>query len=163
VNPTPEPAAHAGPFEMRAVAVVHSSRTEATDDGWDDETATITLLEPFTTEALRGLDSFSHIEVVYLFHHVDPERAVPQSRRPRGNTWWPQVGVFAQRAKNRPNRIGISTCQLIAIDDVTLRVHGLDAIDGTPVLDIKPYLVEFAPHSPVTQPLWSHELMAEYF
>ena len=161
MNPTRR--VEVGPFEVRAVAVVHSSRAEARDDGWDDETATITLLEPFTAEALRGLDSFSHVEVVYLFHGVDPDQAVPQSRRPRGNTYWPNVGVFAQRVKNRPNRIGISTCQLIAVDDVTLRVHGLDAIDGTPVLDIKPYMVEFAPHRPVTQPAWSHELMAEYF
>ncbi len=82
---------------------------------------------------------------------------------PRGNPEWPAVGIFAQRAKNRPNRLGVSTCELVGVDGCTLDVRGLDAIDGTPVLDVKPYLAEFGPRSPVHQPVWSHELMAGYF
>ena len=66
-------------------------------------------------------------------------------------------------SRNRPNRLGLCTCEVVAVDDRTIRVRGLDAIDGTPVLDLKPYLAEFAPRRATTQPAWSHELMAEYF
>lgn len=72
-------------------------------------------------------------------------------------------GIFAQRAKGRPNRLGVSVCELLAVEGLTVTAQGLDAIDGTPVLDLKPYLQEFAPRSPVRQPAWSHELMAGYW
>jgi tRNA (adenine37-N6)-methyltransferase len=100
---------------------------------------------------------------VYLFHLVDPARPVPHARHPRGNEDWPLVGIFAQRAKDRPNRIGVTTCQLVAVERDTVHVRGLDAIDGTPVLDLKPHLVEFGPRGPVRQPPWSHELMSRYW
>jgi tRNA (Thr-GGU) A37 N-methylase len=82
---------------------------------------------------------------------------------PRGNPAWPEVGIFAQRAKNRPNRLGLSTCELLGVEGPSVRVRGLDAIDGTPVLDLKPFMIEFGPRGPVTQPSWSHELMRDYY
>jgi tRNA (Thr-GGU) A37 N-methylase len=85
------------------------------------------------------------------------------ARHPRGNTEWPKVGIFAQRAKMRPNRIGVTTCRLLEVDGLTLRVQGLDAIDGTPVVDLKPYMREFGPRGDVRQPQWSTELMAGYW
>jgi tRNA-Thr(GGU) m(6)t(6)A37 methyltransferase TsaA len=148
---------------LRPVAVVHSTRTQAVDDDWDSETTTIALTEEYGPEALLGLVEFSHLEVAYVFHLVDPVRPVSLTRHPRGNEDWPLTGIFAQRGRELPNRIGISTCELLGIDGTTLAVRGLDAIDGTPVLDIKPYLTEFAPRSPIRQPAWSHELMAGYF
>ncbi|MDX6244533.1 MAG: tRNA (adenine37-N6)-methyltransferase [Frankiales bacterium] len=150
-------------FTVRVVAVVHSSRTEPTDDDWDNETTTVELVDPYGSDAVLGLETFSHLEVVYLFHRVDPELPVTQARHPRGNPDWPLTGIFAQRGKDRPNRIGISTCELLGVEGTTLTVRGLDAIDGTPVLDIKPYLSEFAPRTPIRQPAWSRELMAGYF
>jgi tRNA (Thr-GGU) A37 N-methylase len=71
----------------------------------------------------------------------------------------PEVGIFAQRAEYRPNRIGLCTCELVAVDGASIVVWGLDAIDGTPLLDVEPYLEEFAPRGAVRQPAWSHELM----
>jgi tRNA (adenine37-N6)-methyltransferase len=71
--------------------------------------------------------------------------------------------VFAQRAKGRPNRIGVSVCELLSVGQLTVAVRGLDAIDGTPVLDLKPYMQEFAPRGEVRQPQWSRELMAGYW
>ena len=112
---------------------------------------------------MAGLSEYSHIEVVYHFHQVAPEKEQEGARRPRGNPDWPMVGIFAQRAKARPNRIGVSVCRLLRVDGLMLTVQGLDAIDGTPVLDIKPYFVEFGPRGPVRQPAWSHELMAGYW
>ena len=85
------------------------------------------------------------------------------ARHPRGNEAWPKVGIFAQRASSRPNRLGVTTCELIGVDGLDVRVRGLDAIDATPVLDIKPHLREFEPRSDVRQPSWSSELMAGYW
>ncbi len=150
-------------WTVRAIGFVSSTRREVVDDGWDAETASITLVSPFDESAVAGLDAFSHVEVIYLFDRVDPASVHTGSRRPRGNPDWPEVGVFAQRVKNRPNRLGLSTCELLAVDGSTLRVRGLDAVDGTPVLDIKPYMEEFAPRAPVRQPPWSHELMQGYW
>ena len=110
-----------------------------------------------------GLGEFSHVEVLYLFDRVDPGSVHTGARRPRGNPEWPEVGVFAQRVKDRPNRIGLSTCEILGVDGTRIAVRGLDAVDGTPVLDLKPHLVEFGPRSEVRQPPWSHELMAGYF
>ena len=150
-------------YTVRPVGFVRSARAEPVDDAWGPVDATITLVPPYGVDSLAGLDEFSHLDVVYLFHLVDPARPVPRMRHPRGNQDWPLVGIFAQRAKDRPNRIGVSTCQLVAVERDAVHVRGLDAIDGTPVLDLKPHLVEFGPRGPVHQPRWSHELMSHYW
>ena len=150
-------------WSVQAIGRVSSSRTEAIDDDWGGITATITLLQPFGPDAFVGLDEFSHLEVIYLFDRVDPDTVNRGARIPRNNPAWPAVGIFAQRAKDRPNRIGLSTCELVAVDGAAIVVRGLDAIDGTPVLDIKPYMLEFGPRDDVRQPPWSHELMRGYW
>jgi tRNA-Thr(GGU) m(6)t(6)A37 methyltransferase TsaA len=149
---------------IEPIGRVESSRTQAIDDDWDAVTAKITLDgEQFSADAVTGLGEFSHVEIVFVFDAVDPDNVERGARHPRGNTDWPQVGIFAQRAKMRPNRIGVTVCALIGIDGLTLTVQGLDAIDGTPVLDIKPYMAEFGPRGDVRQPAWSSELMASYW
>jgi tRNA-Thr(GGU) m(6)t(6)A37 methyltransferase TsaA len=150
-------------YNVRPIGVVSSSRLTLIDDDWADVAATITLMPPCDARSLTGLDEFSHIEVIFLFHAVDPDAVTTGARRPRGNPDWPEVGIFAQRAKDRPNRIGLCTCELVEVRGDTLEVRALDAVDGTPVLDIKPYMAEFAPRREVRQPQWSHELMAGYF
>lgn len=150
-------------YRVLAVGFVSSPRTEVADDGWGAVESTIALVPPFGPGALAGLEEFSHLDVVYLFDRVDPAAVHTGRRRPRGNPAWPEVGIFAQRGKDRPNRIGVSTCELVAVEGATVRVRGLDAVDGTPVLDIKPHLVEFGPKGAVRQPAWSHELMASYW
>lgn len=150
------------PFEIRPVGYVSSSRANPDDDNWDAETASITLVEPFDSRALMGLDSFSHCVVVYVFDKAvwDESR---MSRHPRGNPDWPEVGIFAQRAKDRPNRIGVTVCRVLAVEGTNLRVSGLDAIDGTPVIDIKPWMEEFGVRGDVSQPAWATELMRGYW
>jgi tRNA-Thr(GGU) m(6)t(6)A37 methyltransferase TsaA len=150
-------------WAVRAIGFVSSPRTEAIDDDWGAVEATITLVAPYGPSALLGLDEFSHIEVIYLFDRVDPATVHTEARVPRNNPAWPEVGILAQRAKNRPNRLGLATCELVAVTGAVVRVRGLDAIDGSPVIDIKPYMTEFAPRGAVTQPAWSHELMADYY
>jgi tRNA-Thr(GGU) m(6)t(6)A37 methyltransferase TsaA len=153
----------ANEWTVRAIGTVTSGRTEAIDDDWGGVTASIDLLPPFDERSVAGLDGFSHVEVVFLFDRVDPGAVCLHSRHPRGNRDWPEVGIFAQRAKDRPNRIGLCTCELVAVAGASIVVRGLDAIDGTPVLDIKPYMEEFAPRSDVRQPAWSHQLMRDYW
>lgn len=151
-------------MELQPIGYVTSPRTQAIDDDWEEITSTITLdAQRFTPAALAGLEDFSHVEVVYLFDRVDPERVQTGDRHPRANTEWPKVGIFAQRAKNRPNRLAVSIAHLIDVQGLTLTVRALDAIDASPVLDLKPYMAEFAPRGRVHQPAWSTELMARYW
>jgi tRNA-Thr(GGU) m(6)t(6)A37 methyltransferase TsaA len=149
---------------LKPIGQVHSPRKEAVDDHWGKILSTIELdPDQFTAEALMGLDAFSHLEVVFFFHGVPADKIETSARHPRNRTDWPRVGIFAQRGKNRPNRIGLSICNLVKVEGLTISVEGLDAIDGTPVLDIKPHMREFAPRGNVTQPAWSTQLMAEYY
>lgn len=149
---------------MTAIGVVGSPRSEAIDDDWGDVVSTITLdHERFTDAVLAGLDDFSHVEVVFVFDRVDEAGVHLGSRHPRNREDWPLVGIFAQRAKARPNRLGVTTCELVSVDGLVVTVRGLDAIDGTPVLDIKPHMIEFGPRTPVRQPEWVSELMADYW
>jgi tRNA-Thr(GGU) m(6)t(6)A37 methyltransferase TsaA len=151
-------------YAVTAVGHVAGGRSEVRDDDWGAERAVIRLdAEQFDPEALAGLDAFSHLEVVYLFDRVDPAAVERGARHPRGNPDWPRVGIFAQRAKDRPNRLGVSRCRLLGVDGLDVAVAGLDAVDGTPVLDIKPYMNEFAPQEPAHQPAWASELMAGYW
>ncbi|HEX4505169.1 MAG TPA: SAM-dependent methyltransferase [Alphaproteobacteria bacterium] len=149
---------------LKPVAYVRGGRQAATDDDWDQVEAEIVLDEGWlTAEALMGLGDFSHIEVVYHFHGVPDEKVETTARHPRGRADWPKVGIFAQRGKNRPNRLGVTICRLLSAEGPKLRVRGLDAIDGTPVLDIKPYLTGFAPRGEIVEPGWAREIMAEYW
>jgi len=151
-------------IDLEPVGFVSGGRAEPEDDHWGGERATIQLdPDRFTADTLKGLDHFSHVDVVYVFHLVDPSSVTLTARHPRGRTDWPEVGIFAQRAKGRPNRIGVTTCRLLGVDGLSVEVEGLDAIDGTPVLDLKPYMVEFAPRGSVHQPDWATELMREYW
>jgi len=150
-------------ISCKAVAVVVGGRAEPFDDNWGDVTAIIRLDESYTSDALKGLDGFSHVEVVYFFDRV-PEGAVETgARHPRGREDWPLVGIFAQRGKNRPNRLGVSRAEILGVQGRDLYVRGLDAIDGSPVLDIKPVTREFEPRGEVRQPAWSSDLMSDYY
>src|SRR5690242_1755849 len=94
---------------------------------------------------------------------VDPAKVEKTSRHPRGNKAWPKVGIFAQRGKNRPNQIGTTICRILRVEGLTLELEGLDAVDGTPILDVKPWVGEFGPAGEVHQPGWITELMKGYW
>lgn len=150
--------------ELVPIGSVVGGRMQPDDDGWGAESATIRLdAEQYAVDSIQGLVDFSHIEVVFVFDRVDSAGVHTGARHPRGRADWPAVGIFAQRASNRPNRLGVSRCRLVGVDGLDVRVQGLDAIDGTPVLDLKPWLDEFAPRGETRQPPWSHELMAGYY
>ena len=148
---------------MRAVAYIRNERSQALDDNWDDVVSTIELAEDVPSEALRGLGDFSHVEIVFFADWAEDVPPAPWHRHPRGNENWPDVGVFAQRNKDRPNRILLTTVELDEVGERTLRVRGLDGIDGTPVLDIKPVFRWSVPRGEVRAPAWSEELGENYF
>jgi tRNA (adenine37-N6)-methyltransferase len=148
---------------FKPVGYVESARPHAEDDFWGGEEACIRLTAEYSPDSLQGIEDFSHVEVIYLFHEVDTTKIVTGARHPRNNTAWPRVGIFAQRGKNRPNRIGSTVCRVLRVVGTQLYVAELDAIDKTPVLDIKPVMAEFLPREPVRQPRWSRELMSRYW
>ena len=103
-------------------------------------TATLELLPPYNVEeALRGIEEFSHLWIVFAFHKSICEKFQPTVRPPRlgGNT---RVGVFATRSPFRPNPIGLSVVELMGVSGTSLELSGVDFLDGTPVFDIKPYI-----------------------
>jgi len=109
------------------------------------------------------LETFSHAEIIYQFHLVTDNEIVTGARRPRENPLWPRVGIFAQRARLRPNRLGLTVVRILRRDGRSLFVEGLDAVEDTPVLDIKPVMQEFLPRGRLRQPEWSHEVMKDYW
>ncbi|MEH6559352.1 MAG: SAM-dependent methyltransferase [Oceanicoccus sp.] len=150
-------------FEIESIGIVSASRTEAVDDFWGDKESIITLNQNYGNEAVQGLDSFSHVEVLFVFNKVKPETITTTARHPRNNTEWPKIGIFAQRGKNRPNRIGSTICKIVRLEAGKLIVSELDAIEGTPIIDLKPVMSEFMPREEIQQPRWSTELMANYW
>ena len=141
---------------MEPVGHVRGGRAEPIDDDWGASRARIVLdAARFGQDALQGLGDFSHVEVVFVFDRVSAADIETGARHPRGRTDWPRVGIFAQRAKDRPNRIGVSVCRIVSVAGLEVEVEGLDAIDGSPVLDIKPVLAAFLPRGELTEPAWA--------
>lgn len=149
---------------VEPIGHVRDGRVEAVDDDWGAVAATIALdPERFTADALLGLDAFSHVEVIYRFHLLAPDDVVIGTRHPRDNPDWPLVGIFAQRGRVRPNRLGLTTAEIVGVEGLELHVRGLDAVDGTPVLDLKPHMSGFDPRTTVREPDWALEIMRDYW
>ena len=141
---------------------MRSSATEKVDESWGSVESRIEL-EPEYRAGLRGLEQFSHVLVVAWLHQADFDPARHLVRRPRGRDDMPLVGIFAQRAKDRPSPLGITVVPIVAVEPTGLRVRGLDAIDGTPILDLKPYFPEFDSAAGARVPEWVGRLMRGYF
>jgi len=153
-------------IDIKPIGTVYNNRHDVEDDNWGDVISTIQLdVFQFDGSAIKELSSFSHIEVIFYFHLVSDDKIVWGARHPRNNKSFPLTGIFAQRGKNRPNRIGATKCKILAVDEsqLTIKVQGLDAINGTPVLDIKPCMKEFDELTDIVQPAWSHEIMKNYW
>jgi tRNA-Thr(GGU) m(6)t(6)A37 methyltransferase TsaA len=149
-------------IKLNPVATVKNTRTGLSDDYWGSVISEIELLPHVPVEAFDGIDEFSHLEIIFHFNESDPAKAVWHGH-PRGNKQWPDVGIFAQRKKDRPNSMGLTIVELIERKGNKITVRYLDAIDGTPILDIKPVMKEFLPAKEVKQSAWSKELMKIYW
>ena len=125
-------------IEFTPIGIVHNAIAEAhRDTPWQEIESDIEIDAPWR-DALDGLAAFSHIWVVtYLDRLPTPASLRVQPKKPEDS---PRIGIFATRAPQRPNPIGICAVELLQMRSNILRVRGLDALDGTPVLDLKPYL-----------------------
>lgn len=148
---------------LTPIGIVKNARPQVEDDNWGGCVSEIVLQGGLGAEALQGIEAFSHAEILFYFHQVPDAKIETGARHPRNNPDWPKVGILAQRGKNRPNRLGLTTVKIIRRAGATLVVEGLDAIDGTPVLDIKPVMREFQPREEIRQPEWASELMKHYW
>ena len=152
------------PLVLRPIGFVRSPIKEIAYDSWGGVVSTIELdVSQFSPDCTEGLAEYSHVDVIFYLSGIPDERIVTGARRPRNRADWPNVGIFAQRTKDRPNRIAVTTCRLQSVEGLHIHVVELDAIDGTPVLDVKPYYKGFAPRGEVREPAWAAELMAGYF
>jgi tRNA (adenine37-N6)-methyltransferase len=150
-------------FEITPIGTVRNNRTDVQHtDNWGAVRSTITIDERFGEACLQGLEGFSHVEVLFIFDQF-PELDDYREPRPyRGRSDLPAVGVFAGRGPRRPNRIGVTCCAIESVRGRELTVVGLDAVSGTPVIDLKPTMAEFRPPN-INQPEWVSRLMSEYF
>src|ERR1700688_3875864 len=122
---------------VNPIATVKNSRSRPIDDHWAEVISVIELTDNMPTTVFENISAFSHLEIIYYFDKVKNEDIIFPGH-PRGNPNYPVVGILAQRKKDRPNKIGLCTVELLAHDLRTITVKNLDAIDGTPILDIKP-------------------------
>ena len=145
------------------IAKVNNNRKAIEDDNWGSVISTIELSENMSESCLEGINEFSHLEIIFFFDKVADDNIQFEARHPRNNKEYPKVGIFAQRGKNRPNKLGVTVVELLERKNKKLIVKGLDAIDGTPIIDIKPVMKEFMPKGEVKQPNWSICLMDRYW
>jgi len=122
------------PYANRIDAPHQPTVVEGTETG-EASDAIIELDATLPEEILRDLDGFERVWLVFAFHRSEGWK--PLVKPPRGRL---KRGVFATRSPHRPNAIGLSAVQLVSIEGHTLRVRGVDLLDGTPILDIKPYV-----------------------
>lgn len=154
----------ASTITVRPIGFVRNDRKELTDDFWGDVVSDIEIDSSVVpSHSLEGLEKFSHAEVIFHFDRVAGKALDLDLRSPRGLALLPRIGVFSQRVKDRPNWLGVSRCEVLARNGSTLTVRGLDAVDGTPVLDLKPWMDAFGPRRTTIEPPWVAEIMSDYY
>ena len=137
---------------LKAIGVVRNGIKQRPEQGWEEVVSDI-IVDSSLTEALDGLEQFSHLIVLYWMHQA-PSGPPSVKVHPRGDLTLPLVGLFATRSPHRPNPVGESTVKLLERRSNILRVEGLDAIDGTLVIDIKPYIPGYDSAANVEVPQW---------
>ena len=148
-------------MEMVPIGSVKNQVTDRKDTSWGNDVSSIVLDEPYIS-GLKGLEAFSHAVVLFWLNQARYDREKHLQRRPQNRDDMPLVGIFAQRGKDRPNQIGMTAVEILSVTEDTLTVRGLDAVDGTPVLDIKPYYPVYDKRDAAV-PEWVDRLMQHYF
>lgn len=150
-------------FTIEPIAYVKNSRTTVEDDNWGGLISEIIISDKISDQSIKGIEEFSHLEIIFYFHLVDLSTIEISSSHPREYAKFPKVGIFSQRKKARPNLLGTTIVKLLKAEKRKLTVEGLDAVNDTPVIDIKPVIKEFLPVDKIIQPEWSAELMKNYW
>jgi tRNA-Thr(GGU) m(6)t(6)A37 methyltransferase TsaA len=152
----PEPFPELPEITLRPIGVVRNSIKEPQPPGFDwDAVAARIMIRPDLEDGLLGLDTYSHLKVLFWPHLVPPEVIGSKHRlHPRDDPQNPLQGILATRSQIRFNPILTSAVRLLRVKRNVLSVRGLDAVDGTPVLDIKPYFPHFDSVPDATVPDW---------
>lgn len=148
-------------MELIVIGRIKSSVKEPVDMDWGEVISEVELT-PEYAPGLLGLEGFSHAMILTILHEAEyiPEKHL--RRHPQERKDMPLLGIFAQRARHRPNRIGITAVEIVEVTDSSVKVKALDAIDGTPVIDVKPYVPLFDSKD-ASIPDWMKEMMKGYF
>jgi tRNA-Thr(GGU) m(6)t(6)A37 methyltransferase TsaA len=139
------------------IGVVRNAVKKPQMGGWESVESRIVVRRELA-DALDGIEGYSHVIVLFWIHRVPEEERGAARIHPMGDPALPLLGVFATRTQLRPNPIGVSVVPLLARNGNVLRVRGLDAIDGTPVLDVKPYIPHYDSVPQATIPAWASEV-----
>ena len=148
-------------FIMSPVGTVKNTVNERKDTAWGNDFSSIIMNDEYIS-GLKGLEDFSHCIIIFYLDKANYEKEKHLQRRPQNRSDMPLVGIFSQRGKDRPNKIGMTAVEIVSVSDSELVVKGLDAVDGTPVLDIKPYYPVYDKKD-ATIPEWVDRLMEKYF
>ena len=146
---------------MNPIGYVRNAVQSRKDVSWGEDVSTIVLNEEYHS-GLKGLEDFTHVIILYYLDKAAYQKEKHLQRRPQNREDMPLVGIFSQRGKDRPNQIGMTSVRIVSVDGAALTVKGLDAIDGTPILDIKPYYPVYDKKD-AKVPEWVDRLMAHYF
>jgi tRNA-Thr(GGU) m(6)t(6)A37 methyltransferase TsaA len=141
-------------INLEAIGIVRNDVKQPGRRGWSEVVSDI-VIDSRLAEALDGLDQFSHLIVLYWMHRLTPGRKLPLKVHPMGKPELPPVGRFATRSPSRPNPVGQATVRLLERRGNILKVKGLDAIDSTPVIDIKPYIPGYDSAADAKAPKWT--------
>lgn len=148
-------AATAETIPLQPIGVVLNAVRVPRMGGWERVVSEVQLRDDLAP-LLDGIEAYSHIIVLFYLHLVPPERrGTPPHIHPRGDERYPLQGVLATRTQHRPNPIGVAVVPLLERKGNVLKVRGLDAIDGTPVLDIKPYIPHYDAVPEARMPAWA--------
>lgn len=140
-------------LRIRPIGWVRNAVTDPRPSGWETVESELHVLPEFA-QGLKGLEEFSHIIVLFWLHLVPQELRAAGQLHPGGRTDLPLVGTFATRTQLRPNPLGMAVVPLLGVERAVLRVRGLDAIDGTPLLDLKPHLPPYDAPEQARMPSW---------
>ena len=146
---------------MEPIGYVRNEVINRKDVSWGDDVSSISLESQFVS-GLKGLEDFSHAIILFYLDKARYDKEKHLQRRPQNRDDMPLVGIFSQRGKDRPNQIGMTSVEIVSVSEGELIVKGLDAIDGTPVLDIKPYYPAYDKKD-ASVPEWVDRLMEHYF
>lgn len=149
-------------FKLTSIGTVYSTIDEKVYENWAKVVSEIELYNEYK-DGLIGLEDYSHAIVIFYMDGFRDQLEDQWKRKPRGISNLEEKGCFAQRTKFRPNPIGITIVEIISIHDNIISVQGLDANNGTKVLDIKPYIPQFDIRKNTHIPNWMSELMKGYF
>lgn len=138
-------------MEIEPIGTVRNRVRDPRPHGWEREESTIELRADLAGTTV-GLERYSHVTVVTWLHLVPAAARVAALKMA---DWVPEQGILATRSQLRPNPIGVTVCEVRGVDGASIRVRGLDAVDGTPVLDIRPYIPHYDSLPDARVPEWA--------